>query len=57
MALIRIDHVIVAVLDCEAAARDYDALGFRSLAGGKHQDGHTQNCLVPLADGAYIELV
>lgn len=57
MAFIRVDHVIVAVLDCELAARDYGALGFRSLVGGMHQDGYTRNCLIPLADGAYIELV
>lgn len=57
MAFIRVDHIIVAVLDREVAARDYAALGFRSIVGGTHMDGHTHNCLVPLADGAYIELV
>jgi len=57
MTSIRIDHVIVAVLDREVAARDYGALGFQSLIGGTHPGGHTHNCLIPLADGAYIELV
>ena len=57
MTSIRIDHVIVAVLDREVAARDYSTLGFQSLVGGTHPGGHTHNCLVPLADGAYIELV
>jgi catechol 2,3-dioxygenase-like lactoylglutathione lyase family enzyme len=57
MAFIRVDHVIVAVLDREVAARDYSTLGFQTLVGGTHPDGHTHNCLVPLADGTYIELV
>ena len=44
-------------LDRDVAARDYNALGFKTIVGGTHPDGHTHNCLVPLAQGPYIELV
>ncbi len=54
---IRVDHIIVAVLDRDIAARDYNALGFQTIIGGTHPDGHTHNRLVPLAQGPYIELV
>lgn len=54
---IRVDHIIVAVLDRDVAARDYNELGFKTIVGGTHPDGHTHNCLVPLAQGPYIELV
>ncbi|HVU11012.1 MAG TPA: VOC family protein [Phototrophicaceae bacterium] len=57
MFSIRVDHMIVAVLDRDVAARDYNALGFKTIVGGTHPDGHTHNCLVPLAQGPYIELV
>ncbi len=54
---IRVDHIIVAVLDRDVAAGDFNALGFKTIVGGTHPDGHTHNCLVPLAQGPYIELV
>jgi hypothetical protein len=54
---ILVDHIIVAVLDRDVAARDYNTLGFKTIVGGTHPDGHTHNCLVPLAQGPYIELV
>jgi len=52
-----VDHVIVATMDCDSAARDYSDLGFSVIVGGTHLDGHTHNRLIPLADGSYIELV
>lgn len=52
----RLDHIIFAVKDREAAGRDFATLGFRSVIGGTHSDGHTHNNLVVLADGVYLEL-
>lgn len=52
----RIDHIIFAVADREAAAQDFATLGFKSVIGGTHADGHTHNKLVVLADGVYLEL-
>jgi len=54
--LLGVDHVVVAVRDLEQAMRDYAALGFSVVPGGRHAVG-THNALVALADGAYIELI
>lgn len=51
-----IDHIVIAVADLEAAARDYEALGFTVLPGGEHPRG-SRNVLVVLADGAYLEII
>ena len=54
--LLGIDHIVIAVRDLDAAARDYAALGFTVVPGGKHPVG-THNALIAFADGAYIELI
>ena len=54
--LLGIDHIVIAVRDLDAAARDYAALGFTVVPGGKHPVG-THNVLVAFADGSYIELI
>ncbi len=51
-----IDHIVIAVADLDAAARDYEALGFTVLPGGEHPRG-SRNVLVVLADGAYLEII
>ena len=51
-----IDHLVVLVSDLDAAGQDFAALGFHVVPGGKHGSG-TQNMLIPLADGCYIELI
>ncbi|KAG9318072.1 hypothetical protein JVU11DRAFT_137 [Chiua virens] len=38
-------------------SRQFKDLGFNVIAGGKHTGGLTENCLVILADGAYLELI
>jgi hypothetical protein len=53
----RVDHIIFAVNDREEAGRDFETLGFKSIIGGTHGDGHTHNKLLVLADGVYLELV
>lgn len=51
-----VDHLVIAVRDLDAAVRDYTALGFTVVPGGRHAAG-THNALVALADGAYLELL
>ena len=54
--LLGLDHIVIAVRDLDAAARDYEKLGFTVVSGGKHPVG-THNVLIAFADGAYIELI
>ena len=54
---VRIDHVIYATRDLDAAAARVQAeLGLESLAGGRHEGMGTHNRIVPLGDG-YLELL
>lgn len=55
--ILGIDHVLVAVDDLALASEMYEKLGFQVLPGGKHPKMGTQNALVPLADGTYLELI
>jgi catechol 2,3-dioxygenase-like lactoylglutathione lyase family enzyme len=53
-----IDHVVIAVPDLDAASRDYAALGFTVVPGGRHERAvGTHNALIAFADGAYLELI
>ena len=54
--LLGVDHLVIGVGDLGAAMRDYAALGFSVVPGGRHAAG-THNALIALADGAYLELV
>ena len=51
-----IDHIVVVVHDLEAAAKDYERLGFTVVPGGNHPVG-SHNVLISLADGSYIEII
>src|SRR5215468_5908959 len=51
-----IDHIVIAVPDLAVASRNYEALGFTVVPGGRHPVG-THNALIAFADGAYIELI
>jgi len=53
----KLDHIIVAVSDLEAAITDFCTLGFTTFFGGVHAGGKTHNALICLADGSYIELI
>jgi catechol 2,3-dioxygenase-like lactoylglutathione lyase family enzyme len=53
----RLDHLVILVRNLEEAIEDYGRMGFRVTPGGEHADGLTRNALVPLRDGAYLELV
>lgn len=51
----KIDHVVIAVRDLEAASAAYKKLGFHIQAGGTN--GPTENALIVFEDGSYIELI
>jgi hypothetical protein len=58
--VLRIDHVIIATRDLDAAAaRLQTACGLQSLAGGEHKGAGTQNRIVPLGPTypQYVELL
>jgi catechol 2,3-dioxygenase-like lactoylglutathione lyase family enzyme len=55
--MVRFDHALIFVTDLPAAARDYTRLGFRVVSGGAHEGDPTENALIPLADGSYLELI
>ncbi len=52
-----LDHVVLVVLDLDAAIADHRARGFTVTAGGEHAGGLTHNALVGFADGSYLELI
>lgn len=51
-----IDHVVIVTRDLATAIADYRGLGFTVVPGGQHPVG-TENALIALLDGAYIELI
>lgn len=57
MSSLRVDHVIYAVRDLEAAAARFsDEYGLGSVVGGRHPGWGTANRIVPLGQD-YVELV
>jgi catechol 2,3-dioxygenase-like lactoylglutathione lyase family enzyme len=52
-----LDHIVISVVDLNAAIEHYQALGFSAFYGGKHADGNTHNGLIIFRDGTYIELI
>ncbi len=51
-----IDHVVCVVSDLALVAQGLREAGFNVVPGGRHPIG-TENCLIPFADGTYIEVV
>lgn len=52
-----LDHVLIAVTDLEAAARNFESRhGLASVDGGRHRDFGTANRIIPLGS-TYLELV
>lgn len=54
---LKLDHVVVAVHDLDAAIADYTDLGFQVQVGGAHPGRSTHNALVVFEDGSYFELI
>ena len=53
----RLDHVVLVVLDLDAAIADHGRRGFTVTPGGEHAGGLSHNALVGFADGSYLELI
>ena len=56
MAL-KLHHIVVLVKDLQNAVDDYVKLGFTVTPGGVHFGGISQNALILLEDGTYLELL
>jgi Glyoxalase-like domain len=57
LVVLELDHVLIAVSDLVAAAREIEARhGLASIDGGRHPGWGTANRIVPLGD-TYLELV
>lgn len=52
-----IDHAVLFVENLDAAIADFAKLGFQVTPGGTHAGGLTENALILLADGTYLELL
>lgn len=54
----RVDHVIFGVADLDVARRRFaDEFGLEAQTGGEHPQLGTRNCLVPVGEGQYLELM
>lgn len=52
-----IDHIVILTGDLPEATRSYETLGFAVELGGVHPEWGTENALISLSDGSYIELL
>jgi hypothetical protein len=52
-----LDHVVLVVLDLEAAVAEHQRRGFTVTPGGEHAGGLTHNALVGFEDDSYLELI
>lgn len=57
MSALRFDHAVIVVPELEAAAEAYRTQGLEVVPGGRHEGLPTHNTLIPVADGAYLELL
>ena len=55
--MLRIDHVVRAVADLDAADERCRAIGIATVAGGTHPRWGTGNRIAPLGDARYLELL
>lgn len=53
----RFDHAVIVVESLPGAVRVFGDAGFTVSPGGRHEALRTENALVALADGSYLELL
>lgn len=51
------DHAVIAVESLSSAMARFTAAGFTVTPGGRHEELPTENALIILADGSYLELL
>ena len=52
-----LDHIVIAVKDLDRAIRDYQALGFTVIHGGKYSNYAIHSAFIFFSDGTYMELM
>lgn len=56
--LLRIDHIILAIEDLDQGMQQFeDITGLKPVYGGEHPNSNTQNAIVTLKDGMYLEIL
>lgn len=54
----KFDHLVVGVRSLAEGVREFEQLtGVKPVAGGRHPDRGTENALVSLGDGRYLEII
>lgn len=57
-AILRIDHIILAIEDLDRGMRQFEEItGLKPVYGGEHPNSNTQNAIVALQDGIYLEIL
>ncbi|MDN5213527.1 VOC family protein [Fulvivirgaceae bacterium BMA12] len=54
---LKLHHIVILVKDLQKATDDYQKLGFVVTPGGRHLGGISENALILLKDGTYLELL
>src|SRR5215212_4539834 len=58
LLLAGIDHILLGVPDLQSGTKAFErATGVKPVYGGKHPGRGTENALVSLGDGVYLELI
>ncbi len=57
-ALLRIDHIILAIEDLNQGMQQFEEItGLKPVYGGEHPNSDTHNAIVALKDGIYLEIL
>src|SRR6185436_20196195 len=54
----QVDHLVVAIRSLPEGIAEFERLvGIKAVVGGKHPGRGTENALVSLGDGKYVEII
>ncbi|MDN5205251.1 VOC family protein [Fulvivirgaceae bacterium BMA10] len=53
----KLHHIVILVNDLAKAMEEYQDYGFKVMQGGVHKGGLSENALILLEDGTYLELL